>query len=141
MGGADDFIDYTKSGVAEWGGSEKKKYNYIYDTVGKVKFADAKGILTENGQLLAAAFESIGVLCQILANTMFGRGKQKFRTGTPSIGNGSKKDLEFLSQLVEEGKLKVVTDTKFPLDKIADAFALVHSGHKQGNCVITVKED
>merc|ERR1712224_1158535 len=99
-----------------------------------------KDIMTENGQLLAAAFESMGVLCKILANTMFGRGKQKFRTGTPTIGNDSKKDLEFLSQLVEEGKLKA-TKTKFPLDKIADAFALVDSGHKQGNCVITVKED
>merc|ERR1712224_567822 len=98
-----------------------------------------KDIMTENGQLLAAAFESMGVLCKILANTMFGRGKQKFRTGTPTIGNDSKKDLEFLSQLVEEGKLKVVTDTKFPLAKIADAFALVHSGHKQGNCEVTEK--
>lgn len=139
--GADDFVDYTKSDVAEWGGGEGKRYDYIYDTVGKVKFADAKGILTQNGQLLAAAFESLWVLCKIMANTMFGRGKQKFRTDTPSIGNGSKKDLEFLSRLVEEGKLKVVTDTKFPLEKIADAFALVHSGHKQGNCVVTVKKD
>lgn len=145
--GADDFIDYTTTAdVAEWGGGagddggkKKKKYDYIYDTVGKVKFADAKGIMTENGQLLAAAFESVGVVCKILANSMFG-GKQKFRTGTPPIGNGSKKDLEFLSKLVEEGKLKVVVDTKFPLDKIADAFALVHSGHKRGSCVVTVKE-
>merc|ERR1719171_2210110 len=90
--GADDFVDYTKSNdVTEWGGNdENRKYNYIYDTVGKVKFADAKEIMTENGQLLAAAFESMGVLCKILVNTMFGRGKQKFRTGTPTIGNDSK---------------------------------------------------
>ena len=137
--GADEFIDYTKTAdVAEWGGGQK--YNYVYDTVGKVTFADAKKILTENGQLLTAVFESVGILFRILANYMFG-GKKKYRTGTPDIGTGTKKDLVLLSGLVEEGKLKVVVGKKFPLDEIADAWTLVDSGHKQGNCVVTVREN
>jgi len=133
--GADAFIDYTKTDITE---ATDEKYDYIFDTVGKVVFADAKMILAENGQLVTAVFQSMGVVCEILANSMFG-GKQKYRLGKVLVGNNSKKDLEFLRQLMEEGKLKVVIDTKFPLDKIADAFALVGSGHKHGCCAVTVK--
>merc|ERR1712196_58282 len=137
--GADDFIDYKTTDITK-ACTDEKKYDYIFDTVGKVKFVDGKKILTENGQLVTAVFQSMGVLCEIIANSMFG-GTQKYRLGKVLVGNSSKNDLEFLRQLVEEGKLKVVIDTKFPLDKIADAFALVGSGHKHGCSVVTVKEN
>mmetsp|Transcript_15086 Transcript_15086/g.18654 ORF Transcript_15086/g.18654 Transcript_15086/m.18654 type:complete len:348 (-) Transcript_15086:726-1769(-) len=132
--GADKVIDYKEENCTD--GSEK--YDIIYDTVGNLKFSDSKKVLTENGQLLTAVFEGFGDLRKIMWNSMFG-GKKKYRTGTPPIGKGTKKDLEFLAQLVEEGKLKVVIDSEFPLEKISDAFRLVDSGHKRGNAVVVVK--
>jgi NADPH:quinone reductase-like Zn-dependent oxidoreductase len=45
-------------------------------------------------------------------------------------------DLEVLTQLVDSGQLKPVTDRVFPFEQIADAFAYLEQGHAKGKVVI-----
>jgi len=40
--------------------------------------------------------------------------------------------------LIDEGHFKPLIDRKYPLDKIAEAFAYVISGQKIGNVIITM---
>ena len=50
------------------------------------------------------------------------------------------KDLDFIGELLEKGKIRPVIDKKYSFDQIAEAHRYVDTGHKKGNVVITVSD-
>jgi len=46
-------------------------------------------------------------------------------------------ELNFVKGLVEKGSSSLVIDRKYPLEKIAEAYAYLASGQKIGNVIIT----
>ena len=133
--GADEVVDYSKTDFTKGSG----KYDVIYDTIGSVKYSEAKRVMSENSVLMTAV-PSLGSIRTLMWNWITGN-KQKYRTGTPDIGKGDENQiLAYLKQLIEEGKLKPIIDSKYSLDNISDAFRLVDSGHKRGNAVVVISE-
>jgi len=48
----------------------------------------------------------------------------------------NQKDLEFLAKLAGDGKIKPFIESRFSLDKTAEAMRYLNEGHAQGKVVI-----
>jgi len=131
--GADQVIDYTREKFAENG----KTYDIIFDTVGKLSFSECKGSLTDAGIFLTTAPTPMGILNAILPAKRGGK-KVKFTAAGLRPASEKIKDLVFLTELIEAGKIKPVIDRCYPLEQIVEAHRYVEQGHKKGNVVIKV---
>ncbi len=128
--GADKVIDYTKEDFTKTG----QTYDIIFDAVGKIKnsFSRCKGSLSQKGVYLSTS-PTLPLLLQMLWTLKIGSKKAIFIMIKPST-----KDLIFLKELIEAGKIKSVIDRRYPLSETAEAHRYVEKGHKKGNVVITL---
>jgi NADPH:quinone reductase-like Zn-dependent oxidoreductase len=131
--GADKVIDYTKDDFTKNG----ETYDIIFDLVGKTSFSQCKNSLKQNGKFLQAAI-TLKVFPSVLWTSIFSSKKSLIMaTGLrPPIERS--KDLNFITELVESGKIKPVIDKIFPLEEIAEAHRYVDTGHKKGNVVVRI---
>ncbi len=119
---------FTKSG---------RTYDIIFDTVGKSSFSRCKGSLNQGGVYLTTV-PTPAALLQRLWTSMFGSKKVMFAATGLRPSSEKIKDLLFLTELIEAGKLKSVIDRRYPLEQTAEAHRYVEKGHKKGNVVITM---
>ena len=131
--GADQVIDYTQEDLTENG----KTYDIIFDTVGKRSFSECKGLLTDAGVFLTTVPTPV-IMFQAVWPAKSGSKKVKFVAAGLRPASEKIKDLVFLTELIEAGKLKPVIDRVYPLEQIVEAHRYVEQGHKKGNVVITV---
>lgn len=129
--GADEVVDYTKTDFTKTG----KKYDLIFDTVGKSSFSKSKNSLTENGLYLSPKL-GLGLLLQMMRTSMFSGKKAKFDATGLRSPELLRADLDELSKLIEAGKLRIVIDKKYPLNEAAEAHRYVDTGRKRGNVVL-----
>jgi NADPH:quinone reductase-like Zn-dependent oxidoreductase len=57
------------------------------------------------------------------------------------MGKPNQKDLVFLIELFEAGKVIPVIDRCYPLSEVAEAFRYLGEGHAKGKVVITVEHN
>ncbi|ASS50926.1 MAG: NAD(P)-dependent alcohol dehydrogenase [Candidatus Fluviicola riflensis] len=130
--GADFVIDYTKTNFTQNG----KRYDIIFDTVGKRSFSECRKVLSPNGIYLSSVI-GLPLLLRSLMQ-VFGRQKARF-SATGALP--AKKRLAYLNEIntiMATGKLKSVIDRKYTLEELAEAHRYVESGHKKGNVVIVI---
>lgn len=131
--GADKVIDYTQEDFTQNG----ETYDIIFDTVGKASFSRSKRVLNENGVFLEAAI-GLAILPHVLWSSVAGRKKAKIAATGLRPPHERKKDLAWLKELMEAGKIKPVVDRCYPLEQIVEAHRYVDKGHKRGNVAISV---
>jgi NADPH:quinone reductase-like Zn-dependent oxidoreductase len=130
--GADKVIDYTQEDFTQNG----ETYDIIFDTVGKRSFSECKNSLTPRGVYLKTV-PGVEILLMLWPIKVDRRRAKFAATGLRSASKKIK-DLLFLKELIEEGKLKAAIDRRYPLEQTAEAHRYVEKGHKKGNVVITV---
>jgi NADPH:quinone reductase-like Zn-dependent oxidoreductase len=129
--GADKVIDYTREDFTKNG----EAYDLIFDILGKSSFSSCKNSLTRNGIYLLASFK-IKQLFQMLWTSITG-GKKVICT----LSSENPKDLIFIKELVEAGKIKSIIDRCYPLEQTAEAHRYVEKGYKTGSIIITMENN
>jgi NADPH:quinone reductase-like Zn-dependent oxidoreductase len=131
--GADKVIDYTKEDFTKTG----QTYDIIFDAVAKSSFSRCKDALKPGGVYIFTG-PAPGNLLQMLWTSRFGSKKAAMTAPGMRSSSEKAKDLLFLKELAEEGKLKSVMDRSYSMEQIAEAHTYVEKGHKKGNVVIIV---
>ena len=129
--GADHVIDYAVEDFATSG----KTYDVIVECVGNAPFERVNDAIKPGGALL--------IIIPNLKAILFSKRRSR-KTGkliTASDWKATVEDLEYLAKLAEEGVLKPVIDSIYPLEDIVQAHARVDTGHKVGNVLVTMEHD
>ena len=131
--GADHVIDYTREDFTESG----QRYDLILAANAHHSIFDYRRALSRDGIFVMVG----GGWSQILQATLLGPflsriGSKKMRFFIAKINT---KDLVFLKDLLEAGKVVPVIDRRYPLRDAAEALRYREEGHARGKVVITVE--
>ncbi|WP_375514367.1 NAD(P)-dependent alcohol dehydrogenase [uncultured Nostoc sp.] len=124
--GADRVIDYTQQDFTE----DTAQYDIIFDAVGKRSLFQTKRVLKSNGVYITT-LPSPEVLLESVLTALLPGQKAKFLFEKPNA-----KDLLFLKELIETGKIRVVIDRTYPLQELAAAHAYSETGRAVGKIAI-----
>jgi NADPH:quinone reductase-like Zn-dependent oxidoreductase len=131
--GADQVIDYTQADFTKNG----QRYDLIFAVNGYHSIFDYKralnprGVYVFIGGSMAAMFQAM-LLGPLVSMT----GGQKM--GSMGVAKPSQKDLVYMKDLLEAGKVVPVIDRRYPLGETAEALRYLEKGHAKGKVVITV---
>jgi NADPH:quinone reductase-like Zn-dependent oxidoreductase len=133
--GADHVIDYTKEDFTKNG----QQYDLIFATAYRSIF-DCKRALSPKGMYVSTGGPSMTWIFQdmLLGPLLSRNGGKKLVGGWVLIPN---KDLAFMKELIEAGKVKPVIDKCYPLSEAAEAFRYFGEGHARGKVVIMVEQN
>ncbi|MEH2096568.1 NAD(P)-dependent alcohol dehydrogenase [Nostoc sp.] len=126
--GADRVIDYTQQDFAE----DTAQYDIIFDAVGKRSLSETKKVLKPNGVYITTVPSPQVFLESVLTALLPGQ-KAKFLFEKPNA-----KDLLFLKELIEGGKIRAVIDRTYPLQELAAAHSYSETGRAVGKIAIAV---
>ena len=125
--GADHVIDYTREDFTK----KDQRYDLIFDTVGNLSISGCKRVLSPNGICSVAGFTTMSHLFGVM---LFGGAK----VGMMETASSNKKDLLFLKDLLDVGKIIPVIDRQYPLSETAEAIRYLETGRAHGKVVIKV---
>jgi NADPH:quinone reductase-like Zn-dependent oxidoreductase len=130
--GADHVIDYKKEDFTR----SEKRYDLILDCAAFRSLSDYKRILNPGGiYVLVGGSTSNAMKLMMLGQLISMAGNKKFSS---MMAQPNSKDLEFVKDLIEAGKIAPVIDRSYPLQELPDAMRYLEDGHAKGKIVITM---
>ena len=130
--GADHVIDYTKEDFTKNG----QQYDLVFAANGYHSLSAYKRALTPKGIYIMAGGSMAQIFQSMLMGSMMSETGGRKMAGVSAKRN--QKDLAFLKELVEAGKVVPVIDRRYPLSEAAEALRYLGAGHAKGKVVITV---
>ncbi|XP_044426677.1 chloroplast envelope quinone oxidoreductase homolog [Triticum aestivum] len=133
--GADEVMDYrTPEGATLQSPSGRKYDGVVHCTVG-VSWSSFQLLLSDAGRVIDVTPNLSAILTYVLHRVTF----SKKRLVPQLLLSLNKADLEFLVGLLEEGKLKTVIDSRFPLSDAGKARQSSIDGHATGKIVVEME--
>jgi len=126
--GADHVVDYTREDFTRG----DVRYDLMLDTIGNRSLRACRRVLAPK-----AVYVFIGGRMSHLAASMIA-GPFVSQDVKAVVAKRSSADLEFLSGLIEAGKVTPVIDRTYKLSEVRNAIGYLEEGHARGKIVITV---
>ena len=133
--GADTVIDRTERDFTQ----EGSRYDLIFDNIEDRPVSDTRRALTKTGTLVlnsGRGARGLAMLVRLIRPLVLSRFVR--HTIRRYLSNPNAADLAALSALVDEGKLRPIVDSSYPLSDTPAALRHVEEGHPRGKVVITV---
>jgi NADPH:quinone reductase-like Zn-dependent oxidoreductase len=135
--GADQVIDYTQKDVTRTG----QRYDLILAVNGYHPIFAYRRALRPTGRYVLVGGSKAHVFQALLQALLLGpvisrTGKQQM--GFMGIAKINQKDLVYVKELLEAGKVVPVIERRYPLGETAEALRYLEEGHARGKVVITV---
>ncbi|KAJ3675734.1 hypothetical protein LUZ60_004776 [Juncus effusus] len=129
--GADEVLDYKTPEGQSLKNSTGKKYDFIINCAYGVSWSAFKPNLNDAGLVIDISPNFTNMLAFIWGTLTFS--KKKLKMLSLSLG---KDDLRFLVELMREGKIKTVVDSKHPFENVNDAWTKSMDGHATGKVIV-----
>ena len=133
--GADHVIDYTKEDFTKNG----QQYDLILDVIANRSVFAYKRALKPNGSYFMAG-GSVATIFQMLLLGPWIRRTSGKKIRLLLVQTDSK-DLIYITELIESGKVVPVIDKRYSLSEAAEALRYLGEGHAKGKVVITVAQN
>ncbi|MEK6742468.1 MAG: NAD(P)-dependent alcohol dehydrogenase [Nitrospirota bacterium] len=124
--GADRVIDRSKDDFTKGTGL----YDLVFDAVSKSSFGACKRILTASGRYVNTLPDAT-ILLQVLTALLPGK-KARSMWVKPNAA-----DMAWMMEQIKAGKIKVVIEQSYPLDRIKDALAASEGGRTKGKIIVS----
>ncbi|KAH7836975.1 hypothetical protein Vadar_008062 [Vaccinium darrowii] len=129
--GADEVLDYKTPDGAALKSPSGQKYDAVIHCATGIPFSVFEPNLSPNGKVIDLT-PSFGLLMTSALKKLTFSKKQL----VPLFIVPKGENLDYLVQLVKEGKLKTVIDSKHPLSNAEDAWAKIIDGHATGKIIV-----
>ncbi|KAL6650554.1 hypothetical protein ACP70R_009479 [Stipagrostis hirtigluma subsp. patula] len=127
--GADEALDYTTPEGAALRNKSGREYDYIINATNDGRWSVFRPALSSRGRVVDLAPCCENYVASV--TTLFSR--KKIAQMVMSLG---KEDLRFLLELMAEGKIRTVADSRHPFEKAAEAWQRSMDGHATGKIII-----
>jgi NADPH:quinone reductase-like Zn-dependent oxidoreductase len=134
--GAHHVVDYKQENFTQLA----TRYDLIIDNIGNHDLSDLRRVLAPRGIVVIVGGPSDGKFLGALAGAIKAElyslfVSQNFNFMLAAL---DQKDLQFLGELMQAGKLTPVIDRRYPLTETAAAIGYVEQGHARGKVIIAV---
>ena len=130
--GADHVIDYTREDFTQNG----QQYDLILDVIASRSIFAYPRALKPNGNYFMAGGSVATMFQSLLLGPLIGRITSK--NIKLLVVQTDSKDLVYITELIESGKVVLVIDKRYSLSETAEALRYLGEGHAKGKIVITV---
>ncbi|KAM7496256.1 hypothetical protein LguiA_020670 [Lonicera macranthoides] len=129
--GADEVLDYKTPEGAALKSPSGTKYDAVIHCSSGIPWSTFEPNLSENGVVIDITPSPSAFLTFAMKKLTFSKKKL-----VPLLLSPKAENLEYLVNLVKDGKLKTVIDSKHPLSKAEDAWARSIDGHATGKIIV-----
>jgi len=129
--GVEEVVDYKLTDFTKLG----KKYNYVFDLVGKNSFWNCRKVLEPRGIYISSELGKFGANIFYTLFTPIFMGK-KVRFPYPSKRLAS---VLIIQKMLEQKTFKPLIDREYTMENIVEAFKYVESGNKVGNVILRIQ--